>query len=218
MNPATLIFLPGAGGDPAFWQPVADALAQHPALAQSPQHRLGWPGFAGLPADPSVHGLDDLAARVVQLIDTSPQACALIAQSMGGVIAVLAALARPAKISHMVLTATSGGIPMAEHQAEDWRPAFFAAHPTLPRWFGDDRRDLRPQLRHLHIPTLLLWGDADPISPISVGQQLAATLPQAQLLIQPGGAHDLAKTHAMQLAVPIARHLLTTHGHPQHGS
>ena len=63
------------------------------------------------------------------------------------------------------------------------------------------------QIKQLHIPTLLLWGDADPISPVQVGEQLAALLPVAQLQVLAGADHDLVETHAVQLAPLINTYL-----------
>ncbi|WP_308495393.1 alpha/beta fold hydrolase [Duganella aceris] len=54
---------------------------------------------------------------------------------------------------------------------------------------------------------LLLWGDADPVSPVKVGEKLAACLPHADLQIFKGADHDLAYTHAAQVAGLIDRHL-----------
>ena len=133
-KPSNLIFLPGAGGNPQFWQPVADLLT-HPAQRKL----LGWPGFGAVQADPKVRGMADLVSMVVDEID---QPTALIAQSMGGVIAIQAALRRPELVTHLVLTVTSGGVELSALQAEDWRPAFFAANPTLPRWLADYREDM----------------------------------------------------------------------------
>lgn len=82
-----------------------------------------------------------------------------------------------------------------------------AAHPGLPDWFAGYRDDLAPRLPALHIPTLLLWGDADPISPVQVGQRLASLLPQASLHVVAGGDHGLACTFASQVAPLIDRHL-----------
>jgi len=52
-----------------------------------------------------------------------------IAQSMGGALALQAALAAPERITHLVLALTSGGVPMPEHRAADWRETFRIAHP-----------------------------------------------------------------------------------------
>jgi pimeloyl-ACP methyl ester carboxylesterase len=60
------------------------------------------------------------------------------------------------------------------------------------------------------IPTLLPWGDADPISPVRVGERLTSLLPAAHLVVLPGGTHDLAIERAEQIAPLIDRHLART--------
>lgn len=199
VSPAQLLFLPGAGGDPAFWSPAA-RLLRHPGR----QDLLGWPGFGVVPADPRVRGIDDLVDRVVGMLD---RPSALIAQSMGGVVALRAALERPEQITHLVLTATSGGVDMEDLQAQDWRPAFRRARPDLPTWFVDCHDDLSLCLPDTKLPTLLLWGDRDPISPIAVGKRLQSLLPQSTMHVLPGGDHDLAVTHAAAVAALIDAHL-----------
>lgn len=198
-QPSQIIFLPGVGGDPQFWQPVS-SLLDHPAT----RALMGWPGFGPVPADPGVQGMADLVARVVHAIN---QPTALVAQSMGGIVAIQAALQRPGQITHLVLAATSGGVDMSAYGARDWRPAFTQAHPTLPRWFADYRGDLTDAIAAMAAPTLLLWGDADPISPVAVGQRLQALMPRSRLEVVPGGEHDLASKHAAQVAPLIAAHL-----------
>ena len=54
---------------------------------------------------------------------------------------------------------------------------------------------------------LLLWGDADPISPVAVGQYLAEVFPDADLHVFEGGGHDLGFTHATHIAPLIDQHL-----------
>lgn len=200
--PSRLLFLPGALGRTEFWQPVADRLV-HPAE----KIHVGWPGFGATPPDPSVSGLDDLVARVVAQID---RPTALIAQSMGGAIAIRAALARPELVTHLVLSVTSGGMDLASFGAEDWRPSYREAHPALPGWFHTYREDLTPRLAQVRMPTLLLWGDTDPISPVGVGRRLASLLPAAELHVFPGADHDLGYTHAHEIAPLIDRHLAKT--------
>ncbi|CAN7696887.1 alpha/beta hydrolase [Acidovorax sp. LjRoot118] len=202
-QPSQILFLPGVGSDPQFWQPVS-SLLDHPAT----RRLMGWPGFGPVPADPGVRGMADLVARVVDAID---RPTALVAQSMGGIVAIQAALQRPDQVTHLVLAATSGGVDMSAHGAQDWRPAFTQAHPTVPRWFADSREDLTGAMADVAAPTLLLWGDADPISPLSVGQRLQALLPHSWLQVVPGGAHDLANRHAAQVAPLIAVHLRGGH-------
>lgn len=199
-QPAKLIFLPGAGGSAQFWQPV-NARLHHPAARML----LGWPGLGGNPPDARVNGIEDLVELVLAQMD---EPCALIAQSMGGVIAVKAAMRRPQLVTHLVLAATSGGIDVSGLRTEDWRPAFFASHPHAPRWFAEWQGNLGREFEQLQMPVLLLWGDADPISPVAMGRRLAELLPCSRMHVLPGGAHDLANTHADRVAPLIELHLM----------
>jgi pimeloyl-ACP methyl ester carboxylesterase len=148
--PTRLLFLPGASGNTRFWHPVADMLTH----AGERMH-YGWPGFGPTPPDPSITGIDDLVAKVISDID---RPTALIAQSMGGIIAMRAALEKPELVTHLVLTVTSGGIDISDLGAEDWRESFLTANPTFPRWFTDYKEDLAEQLKKIDIPVMLLWG------------------------------------------------------------
>lgn len=197
--PSKLIFLPGALGRTQLWASVADRLG-HPAR----KVHCGWPGFASMPPDPHIRGIDDLVAKVLAQID---QPTALIAQSMGGVIAMRVALEQPDLVSHLVLAVTSGGVDVAGLGGEDWRPSFHTANLRLPDWFSSYQEDLSPRLSEVAMPTLLLWGDSDPISPVRVGKRLASLLPYATLHIIEGGEHDLAETHAAIIAPLIDEHL-----------
>ncbi len=194
-----LLFLPGASGNTQFWKPVSDGL-QHPGLRRF----VTWPGFGGVPREPSVHGIDDLVARVVASIAGPVD---LLAQSMGGVIAIRAALQKPNLVRHLVLSATSGGLDVASLGAADWRPAFREHNPTLPSWFTDEREDLTHRFGELSLPVLLLWGDADPISPVAVGRRLAELLPRADLVVLKNGTHDLVFDRANEVIPYIAKHL-----------
>ena len=193
------LFLPGAGGDTTLWSPVAAGLAR-PGRRQF----FSWPGFAGAPADASVSGLSDLVTRVVEQM-TSP--VVLFAQSMGGLIALRAALEVPEQVRALVLSVTSGGIDVRALGAADWRPRFEQQNPGAPRWFLDAQDDLAPELQKISAPVLLLWGDADPISPIAVGRSLAELLPDAELVVLPGRTHDLVCERASEVLPHIERHL-----------
>lgn len=197
--PTRLLFLPGASGNTSFWHPVADMLAH-----SGERIHYGWPGFGPTPPDPSITGMDDLIAKVVADID---RPTALIAQSMGGIIAMRATLEKPELVTHLVLTVTSGGVGISDLGAQDWRESFLTANPTFPRWFTDDKEDLTEQLKKIDIPVLLLWGDADPISPVAVGQRLASLLPRAELHVIGGGDHDLANTCCHAVAPLIDAYL-----------
>ena len=194
-----LLFLPGASGNTGFWKPVADGL-QH----RGERRFLAWPGFGGVPTEPGVNGISDLVERVVDSISGRVD---VLAQSMGGVIAIRAALQRPDLVKHLVLAVTSGGLDVSALGAQDWRPMFLMQNPRLPSWFADEREDLTDRLGKLSLPVLLLWGDADPISPVAVGRRLAELLPRAELVVLKGGTHDLVFDRAAEVVPYIETHL-----------
>jgi pimeloyl-ACP methyl ester carboxylesterase len=198
-TPPDLIFLPGAAGNTAVWQPVSNGL-RHPGRRKF----ISWPGFGGVPPEPGVSCLDDLIERVVANINGPVD---LLAQSMGGTIAIRAALQRPGLVKHLVLSVTSGGLDVEAMGGVDWRPWYRQAFPELPDWFVRERTDLTAQLQELTMPTLLLWGDSDPISPVAVGTRLREMLPRATLVVIAGGTHDLVAERSSDVIPLIEAHL-----------
>lgn len=191
------LFLPGASGSASFWRPVA-------ARAGWDGVFLAWPGLGAEPPEPGIGGIDDLVARVAGEVR---EPVAIVAQSMGGYVALKIALAFPDLVESLVLSVTSGGLPLSDLGGADWRAAYFRAFPQAARWIADPVEDLSARIPSIRAPTLLLWGDADPISPVAVGQRLARLLPNARLRILPGADHDLARTHVDTVASAITHHL-----------
>jgi pimeloyl-ACP methyl ester carboxylesterase len=194
------LFLPGAGGSPEFWQPVSKRLP-----TDWEKVLFGWPGLGDQPHDPSLCGIDDLVRLVEAQID---QPVDLIAQSMGGVIAARIAIARPDRVRRLVLVATSGGVDMERFRAADWRAAYRAQFPRAARWITEKPAATEICVERISAPTLLLWGDADDISPPDVGCHLRDRIPNATLHILPGSDHDLALNRAEEVAGYIAGHLM----------
>jgi len=202
MTASTLLFLPGAGGAASFWQPVADLLPE-----EWPRVLLAWPGLGREPHDPDIQGLDDLVNIVSACIAMSPTRVDLIGQSMGGLVAIRAALRHTYRIRRLVLTGTSGGLPMGRFNAVDWRDEYRRTFPKAAPWITEVKADHTADLPRLTTRTLLLWGAEDTISPPAVGEHLAAHLPNARLELIEGGDHAFPNTMPVETATAIARHL-----------
>jgi pimeloyl-ACP methyl ester carboxylesterase len=200
MGAHKLVFLPGVGADPAFWRPLGDLLPSDWAKTY-----LGWPGLGDQPPDPAVRSRADLLRLVENAIGAGP--ADLLAQSMGGVLALHAALRQPRKVRRIVLTVTSGGVDVGALGATDWRGNYRRENPRVADWVYEPWEDLTDRLAEVRQPTLLVWGDADPISPVAVGERLAALLPNATLKLLPGGDHGLVEDRAAEVAPWIAAHL-----------
>lgn len=191
-----LLFLPGAAGAASFWHPLGNLLPQDWRKTY-----LNWPGLGNEPHEP---GLDSLEALTDHAASHLEERSTVIAQSMGGIMAVRLALHFPERISHLVLVATSGGIRTGDFDMTDWREDYRAEYPHAARWITEARPDYTTDIRRIDIPALLLWGDADRISPVAVGEHLSDLLPQARLHVIPGGDHGLGRDRAAEIA-PLVR-------------
>lgn len=200
-----LLFLPGAGADPGFWRPVGNRLP-----AQWDKVYFGWPGLGHQPPRPDVNSLGDLV-RLVEA-ETGDGPIDLLAQSMGGLIAMLVALHHPARVRRLVLSVTSAGVPMVLFGASEWRQTYHRNYPDAAAWVRQVHADLSAELPRVTQPVLLLWGDSDPISPVSVGEYLRDLLPDARLHVVTGGDHDLVHARADEVAPLIEHHLGGSHG------
>lgn len=195
-----LVFLPGASGSQHFWQPLRAALTKYPD-----QQVIAYPGFDGVAPNLAIQNLHDLQEFVKEKIEDDS---ILIAQSMGGVLAVGLALNHPQKVKGLVLLATSGGLNLKTFHCADWRTDYHEHFKTAPDWFVQDQTEFsRIQLESLDIPILLIWGDHDPLSTVQLGQYLAGIFKNAKLHIIQGGDHFFANSHANQVAMLIQDYL-----------
>jgi len=194
-----VVFLPGASGDPDFWRPVGERLA-----ASWEKVYLGWPGLGDQAPDPAVRGFDDLVDLVEEAL-TRP--AGLVAQSMGGVVAIRAALRLPERVCRLVLAATSGGVDVAGLGGAEWRLDYRRLFPRAAEWVLRERPDHTGQLGRIAAPTLLLWGDSDDVSPLAVASHLEALLPNSRLRVVVDGDHAFAHDRPHEVASLIAAHL-----------
>lgn len=192
-----LLFMPGAGGAAEFWHPLGRLLPDSYAKTY-----LNWPGLGRETHRPGLDSIDALTAyAAAHLVDSDN---IIVAQSMGGIFALRLALLYPQKISKLVFTAASGGIDVMRFGASDWRPAYRTEYPEAARWITQERPDHTAEIRDIAHPALLLWGDADTVSPVAVGKHLHGLLKNSRLQIIPGGTHSFAQERAAEIAPLVA--------------
>ncbi|MFZ0087994.1 MAG: alpha/beta hydrolase [Solirubrobacteraceae bacterium] len=197
--PPRVVFLPGASGAAEFWAPVADR------MPEGWQTRLlSFPGAGVEPHDPMINGYSDLMGWTATVVTDGSD---VVAQSMGGAVAMGVALAYPRKIRRLVLVATSGGVDIARLGGEDWRAEYAAEFADAAPWVTSHHVDHSPDLRRVKTPTCLIWGDDDPISPLAVGRALDRALPCSGLHVVRGGTHMLARERPGEVAKLIVEHL-----------
>jgi pimeloyl-ACP methyl ester carboxylesterase len=192
------LLLPGSGGRRSFWEPVAARLERGGQPVFFP-----WPGFGDAPAEPAIQSLDDLYTWFVARAPST--ASNVVAQSMGGVLAMRFAIEHPNRVRRLVLVATSGGT--RARFGIDWRAGFRAERANVPDWFERDETTLETRLGEVRAPTLLVFGDRDPIAPVAMGQHLQSLIRGAHLVVIPGGTHVLAEECPDEVARVIDAHL-----------
>ncbi len=194
-----VLFLPGVSGAGDFWSAVAERLP-----ADWTKKLLSWPGAGDQPHDPRICGFEDLVELAAEDLDGGVD---LVAQSMGGVVAVGLALRWPEKVRRLVLVATSGGIDVLGLGAAEWRHEYRTQFPGAAAWVSEERPNYTESIVSVSAPTLLIWGDSDPISPVAVGERLNAMLPHSALRVLAGGTHTLALEQPDAVASLIVGHL-----------
>lgn len=71
------------------------------------------------------------------------------------------------------------------------------------------RKDWTGRFRAIATPTLVIHGEFDPILPLENGRAIAASIPNAQLLVLDGIGHELPPAELPRIADSVARHILT---------
>ena len=75
-------------------------------------------------------------------------------------------------------------VPLLEEMAAAVRPASMRTAVLLMA--EADQRDLLPRIA---VPTLLIWGELDARSPLTVARQFERAIPEAKLVVIPGAGH-----------------------------
>lgn len=218
-----------AGGD---WSPIALVLVHDPFTASESWHRVmpriarsfrvlapDLPGFGRSPevVNASIPHLARVLAALC--VDEGIESAVLVGSSLGGAVALEAALRYPRLVRGLVLEDVMGvASPMPDRSliCHDGRPDVDellrktqAEAMPIPGFVRDEMaiRSQRPGLRALlddaaasgpalldelsaiDVPTLLLWGDRDGLVSIEDGERLNALIPGSRLVRLSGCGH-----------------------------
>lgn len=128
--------------------------------------------------------------------------------SLGGLVAAELAARRPETVRRLVLVAPAGvpsgrglpghalpllatlrgtPLPVLGHAVRDGLRAGPAS--LLSGGLYATRHDIRADLERVHVPTLLVWGERDPLVPAHLAEEWTRALPDVRLVVLPGAGH-----------------------------
>lgn len=203
-----VVLLHGLSGSSRWWRYTVPALGG--SYRVHVPELIGFGGSRGSVRHPT---LPEMAGLLVRWLDAvGIERTHFVGHSMGAQVGVHLAARWPDRIDRLVLS-DAAGIPRALTRSSvlsvgaellfprAWgRPSFLAtiatdAARTGPRTLvrairGILADDIRPLLPRLECPTLLIWGEHDPFTPLEDGEAIARLVPQARLVVIEGAAHN----------------------------
>ncbi|MBW3671716.1 MAG: alpha/beta fold hydrolase [Acidobacteria bacterium] len=201
-----VVLLHGLSGSFEWWARNRDSLASHHTVAGIDLIGFGSQRrFTGSPLPLDFQESVALLRRWIESRFSDP--VHLIGHSMGGQLSIHMAASHPALVRSLVLVSSSG-LPVhlkpGPHLSAMFHPPgsllsflpvlawdLFRAGPAsvglaLARVLRDD---VRPLLEHLTMPTLLVWGENDPLIPVRYADILRDAIPGSRLEILPRAGH-----------------------------
>jgi pimeloyl-ACP methyl ester carboxylesterase len=199
-----LILLHGLSGSGRWWG------RNVPVFAESFRtYTVDLPGF-GESRDVRWSRLDDIADGLADwLVDEGLPQAHIAGHSLGGAVAARLAArhpdrvdrlvlvdaairpdgtrttARPANVTGTISRGLSGFAPLLVRD-------LLRCHPrsAVAATIDALQSDWEPHLRRIEASTLVVWGERDPTTPLALGQQIAAVIPDARLITLAEAGHN----------------------------
>jgi pimeloyl-ACP methyl ester carboxylesterase len=201
-----VVLLHGLAGSSRWWSKNIDALAERYLVAAVDLTGFGRAtSFLRLPK--TIPPFGEVTALLARWLETFGEPVHLVGHSMGGQIAIRLAAERPDLIRSLILV-NSAGIPFRLDPMAHLRPLpkppfggpriaqvllpdLLRAGPTSVAVASARvlRGDMRPWMRELRMPTLLVWGANDPLVPLRYGEAMQREIPGSRLVVIERAAH-----------------------------
>lgn len=203
-TPVALIH--GLSGSSRWWSKNVDALAERHLVAAIDLTGFGKSRrFLGLPE--VLPAFSEVTSLLARWLETFGEPVHLVGHSMGGQIAIRLAAERPDLIRSLMLVNAAGmpfrldlrphlkTLPKPPYGGPQiaWvlLPDFLRAGPTSVA-VASTRvvlGDMRARMRAIRLPTLLVWGENDPLVPLHYGQEMQRLIEGSRLEVIPRAAH-----------------------------
>ena len=204
-----LVLLHGLAGSHRWWRYVIPQLARTRSVVIP--ELVGFGGSRPAPRQPDMGEMAEIVDE--WMAEQGLSGVDLVGHSMGGEIAIHLAARKPERVRRLVLVAAAG-VPreisasaaarlatelarlrawgrrtfVATIAADSLRAGPFTLYRTLRHLLADDVRPLLPLVLQ---PTLVVWGEHDPVTPLRDAHILRNSLPRARLFVVAGASHNV---------------------------
>lgn len=199
-----VVLVHGLSGSTLWWSRNVPALAERYRV-----YIVDLPGFGTMRSSPRRFVLGEAAAWLAGWMEAvGLDRAHLVGHSMGGYVSVRLAAGRPELLRRLVLVAPAG-VPAGRSMLGHLVPLLLAARYATPAFLpvlGRDAlrmgpvtlwraardllaEDVREDLQKIEAPTLLVWGENDPLIPPAVGDLMRQEIPDSRLLLLRNAAH-----------------------------
>ena len=199
-----VVLVHGLSGSTRWWSRNVQAIAERYRV-----YLVDLPGFGTMRRSRRRFILAEAAGWLSEWMDAvGLKRAHLVGHSMGGYICLNLAASRPEAVRRLVLVAPAGvptGRSMVGYLGPLLGAALYARPSFLPVLVRDALRtgpttlwraardllaeDARLGLRRVEAPTLLIWGERDPLVPPAIGDLLRGEIPDSRLLVLERSAH-----------------------------
>ncbi len=196
-----VVLVHGAGASGKIWRKQFGPLSDRFHVIAPDLPGFGWSGFS--PAIANVCGYSGFLLSLLDALEVD--AASLVGSSMGGWVSCCLAAARPDRVERLVLISPGGlylpeappmPIPRLLEYITSYYPEEGSAELTKALktinslWrssgFAPDVKEMLPAIKAL---TLVVWGDKDPVIPVTYGDMFASEIKGARLKIIEGAGH-----------------------------
>jgi len=189
-----LLLIPGLGADTRLFAGVIETLAAtcH-VIVFDPR------GAGRSDKPPGPYTIEQMADDAGGLLDVLRiERAVVVGYSMGGRIALSLALDHSTRVRRLVLAATSARTPPSRILSRRWLALEVLSRlptpgDTQPRWAWECQRrasaayDVTARLGEIAVPTLILHGQRDHMTPLARAHEMHRTIPGSTLVEVPGG-------------------------------
>jgi pimeloyl-ACP methyl ester carboxylesterase len=169
-------------GEMDHWESALETLGRfcHPIALELPIFDAGL-------VDVSVPGLADYVRRFMETLELPPSVVG--GNSLGGHVALELALSHPGWVTGLILTGSSGLFERTFTRRVPHRPTAGYVRSRMEEIVEAKHHNVEERLGDIRVPTLIVWGKEDRITPPEVAERFHTHIPGSHLVYLPNCGH-----------------------------